>query len=114
MIPVRRDGYGIPNPNRSTWGIFKDNQGELNVVGVTFGLFFFYFFFLWIIYGLTRVGGIPADYGTWIARGGSGFLTGWATLGNLRGRLYLAVIVVPALVTTIVYLTITLNNLFVK
>lgn len=105
MIPVRRDFGGIPNPNRSDWGMFKNGQGELNVVGVTLGLFFFYFFFLWIIYGFTRLGGMSADHGTWIARGGSGFLTAWATVGNLRGRFYLAVIVVPALVVAIVYST---------
>ena len=112
MIPVNE--FGVPHPNRSNWGIFKNSQGELNLVGVTFGLLFFYFFFLWIIYGLTKLGGIPTDYGTWIARGGSGFLTTWATFGNLRGRLYLIIIVAPTLVFTIVYLTTNLNNLFVK
>lgn len=96
---------GIRNPNRSEWECMKDSRGELNAPAMVMALVIFYFIFFWITYAGAKVLGASPETGTWIARGVSGFLTIWAALGNLRGRLYLGIIVFPATAFGIYYLT---------
>jgi len=95
------------NPNRFDY--LKNSQGTgLNAPAMAIALVMFYFIFLWVVFVPAKIVGIPVETATWIARGVAAFFTIWAALGNLRGRLYLGVVIFPAVAYCIYFITNTL------